>query len=123
MKLIEDATEIDSTRAVSDTARGSKKRSDGTIKRLFGDAGKALTRGAPGPQSKPARRRREDTGKSAFTITARKMIGRAAALPHDCAAVGFLWDTLDWLNLWHGNDAAGSGEFEAKPGSSIAPRL
>jgi hypothetical protein len=122
--LIEAATEIDSTRAVSDTARGSKKRSDGTITRLFGDAGKALTRAAPGSQPKPARRRREDTGKSAFTIAARKIIGRAAAaLPQDYAAVGFLWDTLDWLNLWHGNDAASSGEFDIKPGSSVAPRL
>ena len=57
-------------------------------------------------QPPPRRRRSEDTGR-AFRAAA-KIVRRAVALPAAAyAAAGFLSDTLDWLNLWQGNDAAG----------------
>jgi hypothetical protein len=96
-------------------------RTAGKLFASWKSAGAAATRRALAPQ--PSRRRREETGRGGFTKAARKIIGRAAGVPQDYAAAGFLWDTLDWLNLWHGNDAANSGELDIKPGSSIAPRL
>jgi hypothetical protein len=105
------AGENDSTCAVRDTAQGSKDRTiAGTIKRLFRDVAKAITRALDAPQPKARRRRRsgEDT-RDPFPAVARKMAGRAATQtqPHVAASI-CLSETLDWLHLWH-NDAAASG--------------
>jgi hypothetical protein len=56
-------------------------------------------------QPTPRRRRSEDTGRTFRAAT--KIVRRAVELPAAAAAAVFLSDTLDWLNLWHGNEAAG----------------
>jgi hypothetical protein len=83
------ASENDSTRAVRDTARGSKNRTSsgtirlrqgfaGQVKRLFREAGKAIAQRDDDPQPKPPRRK-EDTGRAAFTKAAKKIMRRSLA--------------------------------------------
>ena len=56
-------------------------------------------------------------------------MGRAAVLPPEAYATAamFLADTLDWLNLWHSNDATGSSELDGDhnqtPNPFLAPHL
>jgi hypothetical protein len=83
----------------------------------------AATRRGPEPQPKPRRRRREETG-AAFRTAAKKILRRTVRLPA-AAAAAFLSDTLDWLNLWHGNEAAGgdlASDYEAGP-NHLSPHL
>jgi hypothetical protein len=71
----------------------------------------AATRRGPEPQPKPRRRRREESG-AAFRAAAKKILRRTVRLPAAAfTAAAFLSDTLDWLNLWHGNEAAGGDEL------------
>jgi hypothetical protein len=54
----------------------------------------------------PRRRRSEDTGRAFRAAT--KIMRRVVELPAAAyAAAVFLSETLDWLNLWHDNEAAG----------------
>jgi len=84
----------------------------------------AATRRGPEPQPKPRRRRREETG-AAFRTAAQKILRRTVRMPAAVFAAAFLSDTLDWLNLWHGNEAAGgdlAGDYEAGP-NHLSPHL
>jgi hypothetical protein len=69
---------------------------------LFREVKKAITREVPAPQPTP-RRRKEDTGRAAFQMAARKITCRAVRIPAEAyaAATAYLWDTLDWLHQWH----------------------
>jgi len=75
-------------------------------------------------QPTPRRRRSEDTGRT-FRAAA-KIMRRAVELPVAAhAAAVFLSDTLDWLNLWHDNEAAGdelAGDCHAGP-NHLSPHL
>ena len=89
---------------------GSKDRTiAGTIRRLFRDVAKAITRALDAPQPKIRRRRSGEDARDPFPAVARKMARRAATQtqPHVAASI-CLSETLDWLHLWH-NDAAASG--------------
>jgi hypothetical protein len=105
--------------------RASKKRTSAAIKRLFGEAGKAQTQRDAGPKPAPRRRRGGDTVASVFATAARAVVRRVAwLLPEGHAAV-FLSDTLDWLNLWH-HDEAGSvldDEVHDTPPNHLFPHL
>jgi hypothetical protein len=109
----EDASENDRTRAVRDTARGTKNQttegSAGT-RQLFRDAIKAVLHRAEDEPTPEPRRRSGDTGRG-FGLAARAIVQRAVRLPSAAyaAATEFLSDTLDWLNLWHDN-MEGGGE-------------
>ena len=54
-------------------------------------------------------------------------MGRATGIPPEAyaAAAAYLADTLDWLNLWHGNEASGEldGDHNHTESPSIAPHL
>ena len=63
------------------------------------------------PAPPPTRRRRtEDTGRAAFIRAAGKTMRPATRQPVIAAAASFMWDTLAWLHLWEGNDAASTYE-------------
>ena len=51
---------------------------------------------------------------------------RAVRMPAAVFTAAFLSDTLDWLNLWHGNEAAGgdlAGNYlDAEP-NHLSPHL
>ena len=70
----------------------------------------AVTRRVARLRSQPRRRRREGRG-DGFRAAARAVLRRAIDLPAIDAAVVFLADTLDWLNLWH-HDAGALDETE-----------
>jgi hypothetical protein len=79
------------------------------IKTLFREAIKALMHRAPAtPRTR--RRRTEDTGQAAFTRAAGKIMQPATRQQPVIAAASFMWDTLAWLHLWEGNDAASTYE-------------
>jgi len=81
-------------------------------------AGELAKRARPPPQ--PRRRRREDA-KGTFKLAAANVLRRAAALPMLAEVAAFLADTLDWLNLWHHDDAG--DELTADPSPNhLSPR-
>jgi len=57
------------------------------------------------------RRRSEETGR-AFRTAAGNVLRRVVQLPGIASAVAVRWDTLDWLNPWHGNDSAPDSEMD-----------
>jgi hypothetical protein len=93
------ADDCDRERAIDERTGAAPPRAanSGTLRRLFRQAVKALTgREAEAPKPKKSGRRRDDTGRQ-FISTANRLthlrVRAAAALP-------WLADTLDWLNLW-----------------------
>lgn len=81
-------------------------------------AGELAKRARPPPQ--PRRRRREDA-KGTFKLAAANLLRRAVALPMLAEVAAFLADTLDWLNLWHDDDAG--DELPADPSPNhLSPR-
>jgi hypothetical protein len=145
----EAASETDNTRAVTDTARGSKKEPIGIrLRTAWHVAARALLRRDPQPQPE-RRRRREDTGR-AFRTAARMLtprpcfIGRLASSAFGAAArriagrviprfregrrsnTAVLPLTLDPMNPYWEFDIDGDNELAedcdyASSGPSIAP--
>jgi hypothetical protein len=85
---------------------------------IFRKVAGELARRVKSLQPTPRRRRREDTGRSFMAAT--KIMRRAVTLP---AVAWFLSDTLDWLNLWHGNDAGLDDGYEASAANHLSPHL
>ena len=112
----------DSTRAVTNTARGSKQEpTSARLRTAWRSVARALTRPEPAALQPEKRRRREDTGRHFARVAKRLTRWRAFAPP-------LLWlaDTLDWLNLWQ--PAADTGDevtadhFDG-PNNHLSPRL
>jgi hypothetical protein len=74
-----------------------------TLKDQFRAVMKVLTR-APEPRPQARRRTGEETG-GAFRAAAKSVLRRAVRLPVIAYAAAFMWDTLDQLNPWQGQDA------------------
>ena len=94
----------------------------GAIKQLFRDLKIALTgKDEPAPEVK--RKRRDETARG-FRMTARKLVRRAVRLPAraHAKAIGYLADTLDWLNLWHHHDPIAQ-DVEPAPDEHLYPHL
>jgi hypothetical protein len=118
--------ESDSTRTVRDTVRGSKQQLKagigGAIRRLFRQAVKVLTgRETDVPMPKKSGRRTGDNTARRFTRTAHRLtrlrVRAAAALP-------WLVDTLDWLNLWQPGGADLTDDLsQDSPKNHLSPRL
>ncbi len=64
---------------------------------------KALTKpeDSPKPRSK---RRRSGEGVQGFSAAANNLLGRAVIPEPVARAILYLADTLDWLNMWDGNE-------------------
>ena len=117
--------ETDSTRTVRDTVRGSKEQPKagikGALRRLFRQAVKAVTGRDPAPvPTKSKRRGSEDTGRR-FTKAAHRLTHWRAGT---FAAVLWLADTLDWLNLWHPGGTDPTDDLsQGPPNNHLSPRL
>jgi len=125
MTRVEAASANDDTRAVADTARGSKQEiragSGGAIRRLFRQAVKVLT-DRPAATPKKSRRRSGDGRNRQFRRLARKIMRRHA---NDAGSTPWLTDTLDWLHFWqHGPCISAAPTDEpAVPNNHLSPRL
>jgi hypothetical protein len=98
----------DRTRAVRDTARGSKNQTiAGAMKELFREAAGILTRHESDELKPETRRGRGETDRG-FHMAAKTTLQRAVRMPADAysAATAFLADARDWLNLWHDDTAS-----------------
>jgi hypothetical protein len=105
--------------------RGSKQQAKagvgGALRRLFRQAAKTVAGRDPAPAPKKSGRRRGDDTGQRFTRAANRLTRvRAPAV----AALPWLADTLDWLNLWH----PGGPEFtddlsQGGPNNHLSPRL
>jgi hypothetical protein len=93
------------------------------LKEQFRQLAQFLTpREAPTPQPAPRRRRREET-RGGFNLAARQIMRRAVKIPAAAyAAVAYLSDTLDWLNLWHQADQL-HDDFEPSQPQHLYPHL
>jgi len=112
----EDASENDSTRAVRDTARGTKNQTiAGAIKGWFREAVKAIT-GRDEDEPPPVLRRRSGETGRGFAMAAKAALRRAVRVPPEvyAAATAYLSDTLDWLNLW-GSNAESADDLDSEP--------
>lgn len=88
---------------------------------LFRRAARALSRRAAPSPEKSRRRRSGEAAGSAFRKTATRI---AIRVPAAYAAAGaFLSDTLDWLNLWHDNEAGLDDGFEQPSPNHLFPHL
>jgi hypothetical protein len=94
-----------------------------TLKEQFRRLAQFLTpREAPAPKPLQRRRRTEETG-GGFKLAARQIMRRAVRLPAAAyAAVAYLSDTLDWLNLWHQADQL-HDDFEPSQPQHLYPHL
>jgi hypothetical protein len=113
---IEGASANDSTRAVGDTARGTKNQTiAGAIKGWFREAVKAVT-GRDEDEPQPVSRRRSGETDRGFAMAAKAALRRAVRVPADAyaAVTAYLSDTLDWLNLWESN-AESSDDLDSEP--------
>lgn len=80
-------------------------------RKLFRRAAGELVKRARTPLQQ--RRRRREEARGAFKLAAANVLRRVPALPILAGVAAFLADTLDWLNLWHDNDAG--DELAAEP--------
>jgi hypothetical protein len=104
-------TASDSTRAVRDTARGSRNQTRpgfAAIGQLFRAAAKAVMRRDDDKPEPRQRRRGSGETRQAYGLAARSIISRARLPAAAYATASFLSDTLDWLNLWHNDAGEGS---------------
>lgn len=90
----------------SDQAPSQAQKIEGFICEIghrFRAAMKALTKpeDSPKPRSK---RRRSGEGVQGFSAAANNLLGRAVIPEPVARAILYLADTLDWLNMWDGNE-------------------
>ena len=118
----------DSTRTVRDTVRGSKEQpkagAGGTLRRLLRQAVKALVQRAPAAIPRKSRRRGGDDTARRFTRAAARLTRLRVRAFRVAAALPWLADTLDWLNLWQPD----AGEWldnlpQEPPNNQLSPRL
>jgi hypothetical protein len=83
---------------------------------------KALTQRGPAPGSKKSRRRGGDDTARRFTRTAARLTRLRAS--RAAAALPWLADTLDWLNLWQPETGEGLDNVpQEPPNNQLSPRL
>jgi len=111
---------------------GGEGRGPGYVAQLFRDAKKVLTQREDLATPPKVRRRKEDTGRTTFIAAARKIARRLTRLPprvfrkaagkttgrpahaaETGSAAGFLSEIVDWLNLWHDNEAGDPVNFDS----------
>lgn len=85
---------------------------------------KALTQRGPAPGSKKSRRRGGDDTARRFTRVAARLTRLRGRTSRAAAALLWLADTLDWLNLWHPE----TGEWldnlpQEPPNNQLSPHL
>jgi hypothetical protein len=92
----------------------------GALRRLFRQTAKTLIGRDPAPAPKKSGRRRDDIGRR-FTRAANRLTRLRAPA---AAALPWLADTLDWLNLWDFGGPEFSDEgSQSGPNNHLSPRL
>ena len=106
------------------TQDGNEISAGATLKEKFRQLAQFLTPcAAPAPQPTQRRRRTDEETRGGFKLAAKQIMHRAARLPAAAyAAVGYLSDTLDWLNLWQEADQF-DDDFEPSQPQHLYPHL